>query len=115
MIRHFAAVALAAVTLLSAAPALAKSPLDTIAERYVKLSLEIGEHEEGYIDAYYGPAEWQAEARAGKRDLATLAAEVDGLRVSLDAVGAPARAARWTSVGRSFSKASSGPRRPACA
>jgi len=89
MIRRLAAAALAAVALLSAAPALAKSPLDAIAERYVKLSLEIGEHEEGYIDAYYGPPQWQAEARARKRDLATLADEVDGLRVSLDAVGDP--------------------------
>ena len=38
--------------------------LDAIAEDYVKLQLAIGEKEEGYIDAYYGPPEWQAEARA---------------------------------------------------
>jgi len=38
--------------------------LDRIAEDYVKLQLAIGEKEEGYIDAYYGPPEWQAEARA---------------------------------------------------
>jgi len=86
---RLAAVAALAVSLLLSAPALAKSPLDAIAERYVKLSLEIGEHEDGYIDAYYGPAEWQAAAKTSKRDLATLAAEVKGLRVSLDAVGDP--------------------------
>ncbi len=33
----------------------------SVSERYVKLILGIGEHEEGYIDAYYGPPEW-AEA-----------------------------------------------------
>lgn len=91
MFRLAAVMALAA-GLLASAPAVAASPLDAIAERYVKLSLEIGEHEDGYIDAYYGPPEWQAAAKAaeaGKRDLATLASEVDGLRVSLDAVGDP--------------------------
>ena len=34
--------------------------LDAIAREFVLLSLTIGEKEEGYIDAYYGPAELQA-------------------------------------------------------
>ena len=38
--------------------------LDAIARDYVLLSLTIGEKEEGYIDAYYGPSELQAQARA---------------------------------------------------
>ncbi len=38
--------------------------LDAIARDYVKLSLTIGEKEEGYIDAYYGPPELQAAAKA---------------------------------------------------
>lgn len=38
--------------------------LSVLAESYVKLSLKIGEHEDGYIDAYYGPPAWQAEAKA---------------------------------------------------
>ena len=37
--------------------------LDPIAEAYVRLSLEIGEHEPGYIDAYYGPEEWAQQAK----------------------------------------------------
>jgi hypothetical protein len=45
----------------SAGPA--RESLDSIARDYVKLQLAIGEKEEGYIDAYYGPPEWQAEAR----------------------------------------------------
>ena len=36
--------------------------LDAIAREFVLLSLTIGEKEEGYIDAYYGPAELQAKA-----------------------------------------------------
>ena len=39
-----------------------------IARDYVKLQLAIGEKEEGYIDAYYGPPEWQAEAKMKARD-----------------------------------------------
>lgn len=38
--------------------------LDSIARDYVQLSLTIGEKEDGYIDAYYGPEELQAKARA---------------------------------------------------
>jgi hypothetical protein len=41
----------------------ARESLDSIARDYVKLQLAVGEKEEGYIDAYYGPPEWQAEAK----------------------------------------------------
>ena len=41
----------------------AQDSLDSIASDYVKLQLAVGEKEEGYIDAYYGPPEWQAEAK----------------------------------------------------
>jgi len=57
--------------------------LDEVAEAYVKTSLEIGTHEDGYIDAYYGPAEWQEEATAHPRDKAALKAEVERLRSAL--------------------------------
>lgn len=38
--------------------------IDAIAQEYVKLSLLIGQHHESYIDAYYGPKEWQPTADA---------------------------------------------------
>ncbi|HRD28893.1 MAG TPA: hypothetical protein PLO65_11385 [Caulobacter sp.] len=78
MIR-IALAAVAACFLFAAAPAQARSPLDPLAERYVKLSLEIGEKEDGYIDAYYGPPEWQAAAKVAPRDLPALRAEVASL------------------------------------
>ena len=34
--------------------------MNDIATAYVRLSLEIGTHEDGYIDAYYGPSEIKA-------------------------------------------------------
>jgi hypothetical protein len=45
-------------------PAVAPDSLDAIAQDYVMLILDIGELEPGYVDAYYGPAEWQARAKA---------------------------------------------------
>ncbi len=47
-----------------APPATPSDSLDSIARDYVQLSLTIGEKEEGYIDAYYGPPELQAKAKA---------------------------------------------------
>ena len=37
-------------------------PMNTVAERYVKLVLAMGQHDPAYVDAYYGPPEWKAEA-----------------------------------------------------
>ena len=64
--------------------------LDAIAREYVLLSLTIGEKEEGYIDAYYGPAELQAKAKAdaAQQNLDALARRTDDLQKKLTAVGA---------------------------
>jgi len=53
-------------------PGVAPDSLDAIAESYVLLVLDIGELEPGYVDAYYGPAEWQAAARAETETAAQL-------------------------------------------
>jgi hypothetical protein len=41
-------------------------PMNTIAERYVKLVLAVGQHDADYVDAYYGPPEWKSEAERRK-------------------------------------------------
>jgi hypothetical protein len=61
--------------------------LDSIAADYVKLQLAIGEKEEGYIDAYYGPPQWQAEAKLAPQSLVSLAARAAVLEVRLRALG----------------------------
>jgi hypothetical protein len=53
--------------------------LDEIAKDYVQMQLEIGEREPGYIDAYYGPAEWQTAAKAAPRSVADLAKAAEEL------------------------------------
>jgi hypothetical protein len=70
----------------------ATDPMAAIARDYVRLQLAIGEKEEGYIDAYYGPEELRAEARAhaAAAGHADLAREVAALRGRLAAVSAPA-------------------------
>lgn len=80
-----------AMTLL-ASPATAQSDtgLDAIARDYVRLTLEIGERDEGYVDAYYGPAEWREAARANPRSLEELSAAVEALQSRLAAVSVPA-------------------------
>ncbi len=36
--------------------------MNQVAESYVKLVLAVGKHDADYVDAYYGPPEWKAEA-----------------------------------------------------
>ena len=64
--------------------------LDALAERYVRLSLEIGTHEDGYIDAYYGPPEWKTEAEAAPRSIDELQVLAAALNAEIDAVQAAA-------------------------
>jgi len=60
--------------------------MNPIAESYVKLVLELGERDAGYVDAYYGPQAWKDEAVARHRQLADLHAEAIGLIARLDAI-----------------------------
>ena len=53
-------------------PGVAPDSLNAIAESYVHLILDIGELEPGYVDAYYGPAEWQTAAKAETETAAQL-------------------------------------------
>ena len=71
-------------------PEAGQDSLDTIARDYVLLSLTIGEKEAGYIDAYYGPAELQAKAKAEApgQSLDALARRVEALSTRVvDAAG----------------------------
>lgn len=56
-----------------------------IAESYVKLVLAVGQHDSDYVDAYYGPPEWRAEAEAAKRSLPAIRSEAEALIADLAA------------------------------
>ncbi|MEP2102642.1 MAG: hypothetical protein ABJP02_03720 [Parasphingorhabdus sp.] len=62
--------------------------LDAIASDYVQLTLELGEQEAGYVDAYYGPADWAAAAKAKPRDMRELGNGIVDLMLRLDALPA---------------------------
>lgn len=77
-----------ALALLLSACAARPAPdgLDAIARDYVAMTLEIGEREEGYVDAYYGPAEWREAAKADPRTVPELAAAAAALRARTQAI-----------------------------
>lgn len=60
--------------------------LDLIATDYVRQTLEIGERDPGFVDAYYGPAEYQSAAKASPRTIAALKAATATLLTRLDAL-----------------------------
>lgn len=71
--------------------------MNVLAEDYVRLILDIGEIEEGYVDAYYGPPEWLAEAKANPETTSELKTRAEGLTRRLEAIdvrGAPEHVAR---------------------
>ena len=84
------AAAVCAVALIGAAPRASGegAKLDSIARDYVRLSLEAGEREPGYVDAYYGPADWAAQAKAHPRELAMLRTDARLLNQRVHAVDA---------------------------
>ena len=83
MVAAIAGLLLSAVALGSWQPPMGKSDttsMNALAERYVKTVLALGQHDQDYVDAYYGPPEWKRDA--------------DATKVSLDAIAAQGRAVR---------------------
>lgn len=87
---RFLAAALFAMAVAACQPR-AEPDLNPLAEQYVRLSLEIGTHEDGYIDAYYGPPELKTEAEANPRPIADLKTAVDALKAQVDSAYEHAR------------------------
>ncbi len=60
-------------------------PIASIAERYVKLVLAVGQHDADYVDAFYGPAEWRKQAEATKAPLPAIDAQAAALDAEIPA------------------------------
>ncbi len=72
------------------------SPLDTLAESYVKLVLAVGRHDALYVDAYYGPPSWRTAAAEGAPlPFPDLLARALRLRIELDSAEGPADRKRF--------------------
>jgi hypothetical protein len=74
------------VAVVAALALLLKGDQDTmtpLAERYVKAVLALGQHDPDYVDAYYGPPAWKAEAARAKVSLGDIDAEAHAIRDAL--------------------------------
>lgn len=58
--------------------------LSDIAESYVHLVLAIGQHDPSYVDAYYGPPQWQQDAATARRSLRQISQEIAATLAQLD-------------------------------
>ena len=76
-------IAAAALAAGCAASPSAPAEMNRIAERYVKLVLAVGQHDADYVDAYYGPADWRAEAERLKAPLDEIARRAATVRDEL--------------------------------
>lgn len=63
-----------------AAEVAALRSLDDLARAYVQLVLALGEHDPDTVDAYYGPSEWRAAARAAALPLDRIEQHAQALR-----------------------------------
>jgi len=61
--KKFLAIAFVLCSGLSANAA-AHQSMDEMAKQYVYLVLALGEHDGGYVDAYYGPEQWKKDAKS---------------------------------------------------
>ena len=90
--RHRLAVMIGTLVVVTAATSHTQSNTDMndLAERYVKLVLAMGQHDSDYVDAYYGPQAWRADAEARPLTLEQIGATAETLITALDRHGTDA-------------------------
>lgn len=91
-IRHAVSTVVLAAALALGSHAFAQAPrtassilLDRVAEDFVRMTLEAGEREPGYVDAYYGPIHLMDTAKALPRPVSTLRQEAHRLTTLVNA------------------------------
>src|SRR5689334_5570088 len=78
--------------ILSNARAQAADSMSEIAEKYAHLVLALGQHDQDYVDAFYGPPEWKTQAEREKQSLDAIAAGSKELGAKLEQVSAEGEA-----------------------
>jgi hypothetical protein len=101
-----APLAVATLTLLAGGCArressLSPAALDRAATSYAKLALSLAHRDSDYVDAFYGPPEWKAEAERDSLPLARIVAQADSL-VALLGAPPPAGADELSRLRQSF-------------
>lgn len=82
-------VLLAAVAGAGVTGAAQADPWRSLAERYVRLVLALGQHDPDYVDAYYGPPEWRTDAETSTIALPAIDAQAAALEADVRAAAAP--------------------------
>jgi hypothetical protein len=59
------------------------------AEQYVRLALDLGRHDPDFVDCYYGPPEWKAQAASERRSISAIRAEAAAARARVAALPDP--------------------------
>jgi len=76
--------------------------MNTLAERYVRLVLAVGQHDHDYVDAYYGPPEWRTEAASQKLSLTEISTRAASLAQDIAAAAPPAGADEMTRLRHTY-------------
>ena len=63
--------------------------LNSIAEKYVRLSLATGIHDKDYVDAFYGPKEWKEEAQKQNLTLPEIQKQAKDVSTTLSKIEKP--------------------------
>ena len=64
--------------------------MDNLAESYVKLVLAVGQHDQDYVDAYFGPEAWRSEAQEAAISLSEIGERARQTLDDLRALAPPA-------------------------
>jgi hypothetical protein len=77
--------------LLTSSTAMAGSPasMDALARDYMLLTLAMGAHDSNYVDAYYGPADLQAEATKTPQSLAQIKSKAKAMQAAIGKLSEP--------------------------
>lgn len=73
-------------TINQTAASIAAAKLTPISREYVRLTLAMGAHDSNYVDAYYGPEQWQAEVKRQPMSLLEVEKRAKKLHTALKAV-----------------------------
>jgi len=81
----------------ASAPAAATAPpaMTDVAEAYVRLALSARHYDDAFVDAYFGPADWDSDAQADTRSLDELRAAARALRQEAMRVVVDDELGRW--------------------
>jgi hypothetical protein len=85
-----------------------RSPMNALAERYVKAVLALGQHDADYVDAYYGPPDWKTAVEKAKIGLDDVASQARAIRAELAKIAPEGRRGemgqlRWQYLDRQLS------------